>query len=352
MGSLLYQNVNTDTTAPKTTAALKSSSDLASKYGITYDANTIEQKFNDATKSQYDVLRKEYDATQNQFYNNMYNNQQTALDTIRKSNAEAVSTGASRGVQAANELSSVLGLQQSTTEEATQLAVDRNLLADQEGAAYAQNKLDAFNKANEVGLSLGNLASGIYSSDVQLDVAQLDYYARLDAAMKNLMGMQEQANANMYAADKDLEGTKYSTNFSRSFSSGGGGSYGYYSGGSYYNSNGTKASAGETKAAQVATQGITQFNNASDKIAWLTAQGVDYDSAKSWVQKNSSGTANNFLNKVAQGTANGMTTTQAKEWANTAIGSEHAGYKNPTPTATTTKKAGGSGSSIKVNEYR
>lgn len=240
MGSLLYKDkVTTDIKQPNKTATLQNGSDLASKYGITYDAASIENKFNEATKAKYDVLRKEYDATQNKFYNNMYNNQQTALDTIRKSNAEAVATGASRGVQAANELSSVLGLQQSTTDEATQLAVDRNALADKEAAAFAENKVNAFNKANELGLSLGNLASGIYASDVQFDVAQLDYYARLDAAMKNLMGMQEQANANMYAADKNLEGTK----FARSFSSGGGGgssrssrssrrSYGYYSKGS------------------------------------------------------------------------------------------------------------------------
>ena len=233
MGSLLYKDkVTTDIKQPNKTATLQNGSDLASKYGITYDAASIENKFNEATKAKYDVLRKEYDATQNKFYNNMYNNQQTALDTIRKSNAEAVATGASRGVQAANELSSVLGLQQSTTDEATQLAVDRNALADKEAAAFAENKVNAFNKANELGLSLGNLASGIYASDVQFDVAQLDYYARLDAAMKNLMGMQEQANANMYAADKNLEGTK----FARSFSSGGGGgssrSYSYYSKGS------------------------------------------------------------------------------------------------------------------------
>ena len=163
MANLLYKDKITNVAKPNKTSNLMSSSDLASKYGITYDAKAIEDKFNEATKAEYDVLRKEYEATQNQFYNNMYNNQMTALDTIRKSNAEAVATGASRGVQAANELSSILGLQQSTTDEATQLAVDRNALADKEAAAYAQNKVDAFNKANELGLSLGNLASGIYA---------------------------------------------------------------------------------------------------------------------------------------------------------------------------------------------
>ncbi len=262
MGSLLYKDkVTTDVKQPNKTATLQNGSDLASKYGITYDAASIENKFNEATKAKYDVLRKEYDATQNKFYNNMYNNQQTALDTIRKSNAEAVATGASRGVQAANELSSVLGLQQSTTDEATQLAVDRNALADKEAAAYAENKVNAFNKANELGLSLGNLASGIYASDVQFDVAQLDYYARLDAAMKNLMGMQEQANANMYAADKNLEGTK----FARSFSSGGGGgsrSYSYYSKGS---SGSSRKSSSKKSSVKKSSSSSSKSNNNNKK---------------------------------------------------------------------------------------
>lgn len=339
MADLLYKDKITNVTKPTKTSNLMSSSDLASKYGITYDAKAIEDKFNEATKAEYDVLRKEYEATQNKFYNNMYNNQMTALDTIRKSNAEAVATGASRGVQAANELSSILGLQQSTTDEATQLAVDRNALADKEAAAYAQNKVDAFNKANELGLSLGNLASGIYASDVQFDVAQLDYYARLDAAMKNLMGMQEQANANMYAADKELEGVKYNTNFGRSFSSGGSGGYGsygggygngygYYRNGTYYNSNGTKGTAKDAKIAELASKGgIDQYKTSADKIAWLTACGIDYDSAKKWVSQNSSGIANSsWLNTVATGTANGMTTKQAKDWANNAIAKQHSGY--------------------------
>ena len=74
MADLLYKDKITNVTKPTKTSNLMSSSDLASKYGITYDAKAIEDKFNEATKAEYDVLRKEYEATQNKFYNNMYNN--------------------------------------------------------------------------------------------------------------------------------------------------------------------------------------------------------------------------------------------------------------------------------------
>ena len=75
MADLLYKDKITNVAKPNKTSNLMSSSDLASKYGITYDAKAIEDKFNEATKAEYDVLRKEYEATQNKFYNNMYNNQ-------------------------------------------------------------------------------------------------------------------------------------------------------------------------------------------------------------------------------------------------------------------------------------
>ena len=82
------------------------------------------------------ISNVEYEATANKFYEQMYGTQATALDTIRKrNNAAAVATGASRGIQAANELSAILGLQETNTQTASELAQQRNLLADQEGAA-------------------------------------------------------------------------------------------------------------------------------------------------------------------------------------------------------------------------
>ena len=110
--------------------SLRSAEDLASLFGgITYDEAAIRAKFDAATKAEYDLKRKEYEATANKFYEQMYGTQATALDTIRRSNAAAVATGASRGIQAANELSAILGLQETSTQTAPELAQHRNLLA-------------------------------------------------------------------------------------------------------------------------------------------------------------------------------------------------------------------------------
>jgi hypothetical protein len=68
------------------------------------DEQAILDKFNAATVAQYNIQREQNRQAENAFYNQMYNSQQTAVDAIRQANAAAVSTGASRGIQAANEL--------------------------------------------------------------------------------------------------------------------------------------------------------------------------------------------------------------------------------------------------------
>jgi hypothetical protein len=194
---------------------LKSAAELAALYGgITYDEDAIRAKFDAASKAEYAALRNEYDATANQFYGQMYGTQNTALDTIRKANASAVATGASRGIQAANELSAILGLEQTNAATATQLASDRNALMDKEQAAYAKNVVDALTTSNTTKQALATLGANLYASDTQFDVGEMNYYAALNQAEKALEGSKYTADSNLtgtkYAADSNLEGAKYS----------------------------------------------------------------------------------------------------------------------------------------------
>ena len=194
--------------------SLRSIDDLASLYGgITYDEAAIRAKFDAATKAEYDLRRREYEATANRFYEQMYGTQATALDTIRRNNAAAVATGASRGIQAANELSAILGLQESNTQTASELARQRNLLADQEGAAYAKNIVEAMTTSNAVKQALANIAANLYAADTQFDVGAMQYYAALNQAAQALQGTIYTADRNLdasrYAADQNLAGVQY-----------------------------------------------------------------------------------------------------------------------------------------------
>ena len=143
----------------------------------------------------------------------MYGTQATALDTIRRNNAAAVATGASRGIQAANELSAILGLQEANTQTASELAQQRNLLADQEGAALAKNIVDAMTTSNAVKQALANIAANLYAADTQFDVGAMQYYAALNQAAQALQGTIYTADRNLdasrYAADQNLAGVQY-----------------------------------------------------------------------------------------------------------------------------------------------
>lgn len=113
------------------------------------DEQSILDKFNAVTRAQYDVQREQNRQAENQFYNQMYNTQKTAMDTIRQANAAAVSTGASRGVQAANELSALLGLEQESVASATELAQANRQTAQEETAAVLENVLNAYQQAQQ-----------------------------------------------------------------------------------------------------------------------------------------------------------------------------------------------------------
>lgn len=178
---------------------------LGDLYGINYDEEAIRSKFDEATRAEFATRNKEHQMTENAFYNNLYGTQAAALDTIRRNTSQAIATGASRGMQAANELSAILGLTQEGVMGSTDLAQKRNLLKDEEAAAYARNAREALEISNALRQQIGALDAQNYAADIQYRIGEMDYYARLDQALKQLQGMQAQAAAQRYAADRNVE---------------------------------------------------------------------------------------------------------------------------------------------------
>lgn len=159
----------------ETTSPVKKHYDYAQQQ---VDEQAILDKFNAATAAQYNVQREQNRQAENQFYNQMYNTQQTAMDTIRKSNAAAVSSGASRGVQAANELSAILGLEQESVASATELANANRQTAQEETAAVLENVLKAYQQATQERQQLVQQGIEAESVDVQRQATQAESEAR------------------------------------------------------------------------------------------------------------------------------------------------------------------------------
>ena len=153
-------NTNTNNTSLNNTAT-KKYYDYAQQQ---VDEQTLLDKFNAATTAQFNLQREQNRQAENQFYNQMYNTQQTAMDTIRQANAAAVSTGASRGIQAAQELSALLGLQQESVASATELANANRQTAQEETAAVLENVLKAYQQAQQERQNL--ITAGIQADSV------------------------------------------------------------------------------------------------------------------------------------------------------------------------------------------
>ena len=174
------------------------------------DEQAILDKYNAATTAQYNLQREQNRLAENQFYNQMYNTQRTAMDTIRQANAAAVSSGASRGVQAANELSSLLGLQQESVASATELAQASRQTAQEETAAVLENVLNAYQQASQERSQLTSQA--IESASV--DVEQAANQATIDRANYDALQSAAKEGTAAYFAELANQGYDYATNYS------------------------------------------------------------------------------------------------------------------------------------------
>lgn len=141
------------------------------------DTNSLLSKFNKATRAEYDKQRTDLQTATNKYYDQLYDTQQTTMDTIRQANAQAVASGASKGVQAANELSALLGLQSEAVTGATDLANQATTLAQDESQAILENMLTAETQAAEQNQALAQVLNQAGSVDVEQN--------RVDAEQQN-----------------------------------------------------------------------------------------------------------------------------------------------------------------------
>lgn len=310
-----FQNYSAAPVTPKKVSYM-SGADMASNLGLDYNYQNILNKLNAATKDEYAAKDKEFAQTENKYYDTLYGAQGTALDTIRKSQAQAIATGASRGLQMSNELSSILGLQQESVANATQLAQDRNLLKDKETAAYTQNVNDATTTYNNLGTTMGTLINNKYAADVENNVGLMSYYAALDQNAKNLEGSKYSADQNLtgnkYTADKNLAGTQYSADKSYAGQIGSANIYGQAQrDAASINAAATKYAANvnaEVQKAYYASQAATSpadvfglLNNAKSEdeyVAVLVRQGITEELAQQFWKNKNVKAANEALNNT------------------------------------------------------
>jgi hypothetical protein len=186
--------------------------DLASALGVnfTYDRGAIEKVFQDATKASFNA--EQQSGAENKFYKHMADAQNTALDTIRQQYGQAVATGANKGMQAANMLSAVLGTSQLASEEATQLAVDRQKLVNNYAQQLKKDSVDALKYSNEVASNIAGLSHQYYNDDIQKLTAQLSYNQGINTDAAGYAANKYTANSNLQGAIASAGAGVYNNN--------------------------------------------------------------------------------------------------------------------------------------------
>jgi hypothetical protein len=180
---------------------LMDGSALADQFGVTQDMGEIEGILQNAVSKQYDVRGAEMDQNDDRFYDNLARTQNTVMDTLGMNEVNAIKTGASKGMTAANELAAILGMQENSMEGVNELAINRNLMAQEKGADMANASSAALTASNNVGQGLLTGAGNVLNADMLGYGSELNY----NSAQENIKGnlkAQDLANQGQIASSK------------------------------------------------------------------------------------------------------------------------------------------------------
>lgn len=178
---------------------------LGDLYELDYDRDSIEKVFNQATDAQYALTQKENQIAQNQYANNQFANQQSAVETLRQQRNEQIASGMARGLNAAQEQGTILGLQQESAAGALELANQQQLAADEIAAAYAENVVKALEEANAVKQAMAGISAQLYEADMLGYTGELSAAAQMDANASNRYGSELGYEGTIYTADRNYE---------------------------------------------------------------------------------------------------------------------------------------------------
>lgn len=185
---------------------------LGDLYELDYDRNKIEGIFNQGTDAQYALMQKENRIAENQYANNQFANQQSAIESLRQQRNSQIASGMARGLNAAQEQGTILGLQQEGMSGALELANQRQLEADKIAAEYANNVVKALQEANSVKQAMAQVGAQLYEADMLGYTGELSAAAQMDANAVNKYGYDLGLEGTKYTADQNLLGTQYNAN--------------------------------------------------------------------------------------------------------------------------------------------
>ena len=177
--TFMYKNVFDFFGNPNRPAASYTGKELSDRFGFATSRDEINKIFQDAIDQGLAVGKDTYDLASSRFYENIAAQYEALQRQLMQNNAQAVNTGASQGVAAANQLSLLLGASQQGMDAATYVLDEGYTLAKQSYAdkvAAEKESLDYYNNL----MNMVMQGAGVFDNNDAMKLAATLPYAMGD----------------------------------------------------------------------------------------------------------------------------------------------------------------------------
>ena len=185
-----------DDIVPKSSLVTPEFKDLdyyADNFGLDTSVSNLKKKFDALTKKEYEQKDAEYRRSEDAYYQNMAAQGAQQLAAIRDATSQALVSGASRGMQFANQFAAQNAIAEQNSTGALDLATQRDDLKAQEAEAYTQNDINAEDTIRQQNLNVLGQAVANYANEVQRYAAdtQLESQNNLSRVQNYQFNMQQ-----------------------------------------------------------------------------------------------------------------------------------------------------------------
>ena len=256
----------------------------ADEFGLDTSVANLQSKFDALTRREFERKNAEYLQSENAYYQNMAAQNAQYQTALQDAASQALATGASRGMQFANQFAAQNALAEQNSTGALDLAVQRNNLKAEEAEAYTQNAVNAEDTIRNQNLKILEQAIADRANEVQRYAADAslesqnnlsrvqNYQFNMAQALEQHLAEQgyslEERKAfldaltSRYVADSNFAGTKYSADASLA--------------GTKYSANANKNTDSENQPASaddiLAAYTTAKNNNNHAQIAFLESE--------------------------------------------------------------------------------
>lgn len=181
----------------------------AKQFGLDTSIANLQSKFDALTKAEYAQKRAEYARSEDEYYRNQMGYNQQYMTAANNAISSAIASGASRGMQFANQFAAQNQIASDNATGARDLAQAYNDLATSEAEAYTQNAINAYENIQQLKQNILTQAVADRANEVQRYAADVSYAAQDDTNRVNVYNNNQGLYAQLANKFLELAGQNY-----------------------------------------------------------------------------------------------------------------------------------------------